>query len=160
MREIEIRPFSAADRDWLVQVHIDTYERDEGFDASFGVLVAQIVDDFLRDHDSAVERGWIVWDGDTRLGSIFCVRLDAHTGKLRLFQLVPQARGRGVGLRLLQTCTDFARSCGYNTIKLWSHKSHEAANALYLRNGWRIVEEHDVFNYGQHLVERVMQLEL
>ena len=141
MREIEIRPFSAADRDWRVQVHIDTYERDEGFDASFGVLVAQIVDDFLRDHDSAVERGWIVWDGDTRLGSIFCVRLDAHTGKLRLFQLVPQARG-------------------YNTIKLWSHKSHEAANALYLRNGWRIVEEHDVFNYGQHLVERVMQLEL
>ena len=51
MTDVELRPFTAADRDWMVQVHIDTYERDEGFDASFGVLIGQILDDFLRSHD-------------------------------------------------------------------------------------------------------------
>ena len=160
MTQIELRPFTAADRDWMVQVHIETYEKDEGFDTSFSALIAQILDDFLKDHDSVSERGWIVWDGEARLGSIFCVRLDGDTAKLRLFQLVRDARGRGVGRLLLDTCTDFARAQGYSTMKLWTHKSHEAANTLYLRNGWEIVEEQPVFNYGQHLIERVMQLRL
>ena len=139
MTDVELRPFTAADRDWMVQVHIDTYERDEGFDASFGVLIGQILDDFLRSHDPQCERGWIAWDGDVPLGSIFCVR---------------------IGRLLLETCTDFARVQGYATMKLWTHKSHEAANTLYLRNGWEIIEEKPVFNYGQSLIERVMQLKL
>jgi len=29
-----------------------------------------------------------------------------------------------------------------------------------LRNGWEIIEEKPVFNYGQSLIERVMQLKL
>lgn len=160
MTDVELRPFTAADRDWMVQVHIDTYERDEGFDASFGVLIGQILDDFLGSHDPQCERGWIAWNGDVPLGSIFCVRIDAQTAKLRLFQLVPQARGLGIGRLLLETCTDFARVQGYATMKLWTHKSHEAANTLYLRNGWEIIEEKPVFNYGKSLIERVMQLKL
>lgn len=157
MTQIEIRPFTPADRDWLVASHIEIYEKGEGFDATFGELVAQIADDFLATHDPAWERGWIAWQGQGRLGSIFCVRLDEHTAKLRLFQLVPEARGKGLGLRLLNTCTQFAHARGYKTMKLWTHKSHEAANTLYLRNGWEIVEETPITNYGQPLMERVMQ---
>ena len=66
----------------------------------------------------------------------------------------------GIGRLLLETCTDFARVQGYATMKLWTHQSHEAANTLYLRNGWEIIEEKPVFNYGQSLIERVMQLKL
>lgn len=160
MTQIEIRPFTADDRDWLVASHIEIYEKGEGFDASFGVLVAQILDDFLAQHDPRSERGWIAWDGTQRLGSVFCVRMGPQTAKLRLFQLLPQARGLGLGRLMLQTCTDFARGSGYTEMKLWTHKSHEAANALYLRNGWEIIDEQAITNFGQPLVERVMRLSL
>ena len=97
MTEIELHPFEANDRDWLVANHADHYAREEDFDASFGALVAQIVDAYLADHDPSHEAGWIVWQGGRRLGSIFCVRLDETRAKLRLFLLVPEARGTGLG---------------------------------------------------------------
>jgi GNAT superfamily N-acetyltransferase len=158
MSEIELRTFTATDRDWLVDIHQQTYEREEGFDASFGVLVGDIVDAFIADHDETCERGWVAWDGDVRLGSIFCVRLNESHAKLRLFQLSPAARGRGLGRKLLETCTDFARARGYQGMQLWTHKSHEAACALYLRNGWQIVDERPVVSFGVPLIEQTMSL--
>ena len=160
MANIDIRRFCAADRDWLVKIHRQTYERDEGFDPTFGILVGEIVDAFLASYDKNCERGWIAWDGETRLGSIFCVRLDEKRAKLRLFQLVPAARGRGLGLQSLALCTEYARSCGYEGMQLWTHKSHEAACAQYLRNGWKIVEERPVVSFGQSLIEQTMTLNL
>jgi|AntRauTorckE5430_2_1112549.scaffolds.fasta_scaffold101955_1 GNAT superfamily N-acetyltransferase len=55
----------------------------------------------------------------------FCVRLDGATAKLRLFQLVPEARGRGTGRLMVRTCAEFARNNGYARMHLWTHKSHE-----------------------------------
>ncbi|WP_299023952.1 GNAT family N-acetyltransferase [uncultured Sulfitobacter sp.] len=158
MEKTEIRLFTPADRDWLIDVHQETYTREEGFDDTFGPLVAQIVDDFIADHNPVDERGWIAWQGDVRLGSIFCVRLDERRAKLRLFQLVPAARGLGLGRQLLEACTGFAQQQGYDGMQLWTHKSHEAACALYLRNGWRIVEEKPVVSFGVPLIEQTLTL--
>lgn len=160
MDTFELRPFTQADRDWIVAAHIDTYSRVEGFDDTFGVLVAQIVDDFLTSHDPVNERGWIAWQKGVRLGSIFCVRIDAQTAQLRLFQLAPQARGLGLGRHMLETCTQFARDTGYSSMKLWTHKSHTAACALYKRNGWRVVDERPVQHFGKSLIEQVMSIPL
>lgn len=160
MTQIELRAFTPADRDWMIATHIAIYERDEGFDATFGQLIGQILNDFIAHHDPACEQGWIAWDAETRLGSIFCMRLNAQTAKLRLFQLVPEARGHGLGRRLLETCTQYARVHGYSDMQLSTHKSHEAAVALYLRNGWTIVEEKPVVSYGQQLIEQTLTLSL
>lgn len=160
MSGIRIKKFTPADRDWIVDVHINTYQRGEGFDESFGVMVGEIIDDFIATHDPAFEQGWIAWDGDTPVGSIFSVHLDDQTAQLRLFQVLPQVRGTGLGHRLLETCTDFARDKGYARMKLWTHKSHEAACALYKRNGWQIIEETEVLHFGQALVEQVMERNL
>ena len=160
MSKIEIRPFTPDDRDWVVAAHADIYAREAGFDESFGVVVGEIMDEFLANHDAAAGQGWIAWDGDVRLGSIFCVRADAQTAKLRLFQLSALARGHGLGRRLLETCTGFARAQGYRNMILSTHCSHEAACALYLRNGWQEVEERPVHHYGQPLIELDMALTL
>lgn len=160
METFELRPFTQADRDWIVAAHIDTYTRVEGFDDTFGVLVAQIVDEFLVSHDPNVEQGWVAWQNDVRIGSIFCMRIDAQTAQLRLFQLAPEARGLGLGRHMLEVCTQFAREKGYHTMKLWTHKSHIAACALYKRNGWRVVDERPVHHFGQSLIEQTMALPL
>jgi GNAT superfamily N-acetyltransferase len=154
MDGIEITGFTPADRDWVVTAHADHYAQSDGFDDSFGVLVAQIVDDFLADHDPEREAGWIVREGDRRLGCIFCVRLEDQIAKLRLFLLIDGARGKGMGKRLLATCMGFARSQGYREMQLWTHESHEAAGALYARTGWTLVRSKPVVSFGQPLVEQ------
>ena len=160
MNGVEIRKFTAADRDWLVAEHKDHYAKAEGFDETFGVLVAQIIDDFIADHDPDREAGWIAWEGDQRLGCIFCVKLDADTAKLRLFLLSEGARGKGLGRRLLATCMDFARAQGYRRMKLWTHESHRAAGALYAKTGWSLASSEPVVSFGQPLVEQHWEIAL
>ena len=153
-----IRPFRPEDAAWLVERHGTLYARDEGFDDTFAPLVASILDGFLADHDPTCEAGWIAEAGGARLGSIFCVRLDQHTAKLRLFLLVPEARGQGLGQRLLETCMTYARDRGYRDMQLWTHESHRAACALYARNGWHLVSSRPVHSFGRDLVEQSWEI--
>lgn len=154
MTGIDLHGFAPPDRDWLVEQHQVHYAREEGFDASFGVLVAQILDDFLASNDPTCERGWIARQGEQRLGSIFCVRLQEDTAKLRLFLLTPAARGKGLGTRMLETCMGFARDAGYRRMQLWTHESHRAAGALYARSGWTLNSSAPVMSFGKPNVEQ------
>lgn len=154
MSAIAIRPYGPDDLDWVVGQHARLYAAAEGFDDSFGPLVRSILVAFDKDHDPTCEAGWIAHDAGRRLGSIFCVRQDAQTAKLRLFLLVPQARGAGLGQRLLMTCTGFAKLVGYSGMQLWTHESHAAACALYARNGWVLASSKPVHSFGVDLVEQ------
>lgn len=160
MDEIVLKRFGPADRDWLVAQHRDHYAAEEGFDDTFGELVGRIVDDFLADHDPVVEVGWIAWRGDQRLGSVFCVRLDEETAKLRLFLLTPEARGTGLGRRMLAHNMDFARAAGYRRMQLWTHESHRAAGALYARAGWELTDSKPVHSFGMPNVEQTWRITL
>lgn len=160
MDDIEIRRFDPADRDWLVAAHADHYARAEGFDDTFEVLVAEIIDGFIADHNPDCEAGWVAWHGETRLGCIFCVKLSDHTAKLRLFLMMEEARGKGLGRKMLDTCMGFARDSGYGEMKLWTHESHRAAGALYARTGWALVQSEPVVSFGQALVEQHWEIAL
>lgn len=156
-----ITPFTAADRDWLVARHGALYAEAEGFDDTFAPLVKDILDAFLADHDPAVEAGWIARDGDTRLGSIFCMRGDVPgAAKLRLFLVEPLARGTGIGRRLLDRMMTFAQDAGYDRIRLWTHESHRAACALYVRAGFACTASRPVRSFGQDLVEQTWEIAL
>lgn len=154
MQNVEIRKFTTGDRDWLVDQHGRLYAQAEGFDDSFGDLVAEILDAFLEQHDVDREAGWVAEHNGVRLGSIFCVRLSETTAKLRLFLLVPEARGKGLGRRLLKTCMTFARDHGYRDMQLWTHESHAAACGLYMSVGWQHISSKAVHSFGCDLVEQ------
>lgn len=160
MDDIEIKRFQTSDRDWLIAAHQEGYARDEGFDESFGPLVGGIIDDFLAGHDVTCEAGWMAWQGAQRLGSVFCVKVDEETAKLRLFLLTQAARGKGLGQRMLAHNMQFARDAGYRQMTLWTHESHRAAGALYARNGWSLVSSTPVTSFGQALVEQHWQIDL
>ena len=158
--DIQLRNLQIGDAGWLIQQHAELYAAEEGFDHTFEPLVAEILADFIRNHDPSVERGWIAHRGQTRLGSVFCVRLDDTTAKLRLFLLVPQARGTGLGRRLLEACIDHARAKGFKALQLWTHESHEAACALYRKYGFELRDSQPVTSFGVDLVEQTWQLTL
>lgn len=156
--EFALRPFDATDTDWLVAEHAKHYAAVEGFDDTFGPLVARIIADFLADHDSDYEAGWIAQQGDQRLGSIFCVRFDSETAKLRLFYVHPDARGTGAAQALLDQCLSFARGAGYVGLTLWTHESHAAAGRIYKRNGFTRTRAEPVHSFGVDLVEETWQI--
>lgn len=159
--EVVLDALRIGDAGWLIQRHGELYAEEAGFDATFEPLVARILADFLDAHDPLRERGWIARAGERRLGSIFCVRGPApDTAKLRLFLLEPEARGIGLGQRLLDACMGFARGAGYARMTLWTHESHRAACALYARNGFACVASKPVHNFGQDLVEQEWQRDL
>ncbi len=160
MKDISITDYRAADHEWLVTQHQTLYAQHEGFDDTFGPLVSSILTDFETNHDPVREAGWIAKQGVVRFGSIFCVSLDDQTAKLRLFLLLPEARGKGVGAQLLRHCMAFARAQGYLRMTLWTHASHTAACALYERFGWTCAESKPVISFGVPLIEQQWEITL
>lgn len=158
--KIILREMMPGDIGWLTQQHGETYHREEGFDQNFEALVAEILVDFVRHHDPASERAFIAERQGCRLGSVFCTRQSEDIAKLRLFFLVPQARGLGLGRLLLEACLSFAQDCGYKRLELWTHKSHRSACALYLKYGFQMTGEEPVHEFGVDLVRQNWQIDL
>ncbi|MGY3439655.1 MULTISPECIES: N-acetyltransferase family protein [unclassified Marinovum] len=160
MEEVQLRGLEVGDAGWLAMQHATLYARDEGFDATFEALVAEVLADFIRTHDPRCERAFIAWRGAARLGSIFCTRLDDETAQLRLFLLIPEARGRGLGKQMLAACRAYAKGCGYRRMVLWTHRSHTAACGLYASTGWRLNGTRPVVSFGVALDEMHWEVDL
>ncbi|MEM9427744.1 MAG: GNAT family N-acetyltransferase [Pseudomonadota bacterium] len=158
---VTLRNLAPGDAGWLIQRHAELYSEAEGFDASFEIVVAEILTAFLKGHDPATERAFIAAADGKRLGSIFCVQSGTPgVAKLRLFLLEPEARGLGLGKRLLTACLEFARTAGYGKMRLWTHESHRAACALYTQFGFRLTDAKPVHSFGVDLVEQTWEIEL
>lgn len=157
--EVNIRGLLPGDVGWIIGTHGALYARDEGYDMTFEALVARILADFVGRADPR-EATFIAECGGQRLGTISCMREDADTARLRLFLLVPEARGLGLGQRLHDTCLAFARARGYRRMVLWTHESHRAACALYAKSGWRLVRSIPARAYGQDVVDQDWEIAL
>lgn len=164
---IELRPPQPGDLGWIVQRHGAFYAAEYGLDARFEALVARICADFVDRGESAREACWIAAHGAERLGSVMLVqRRDAAgepqpgVAQLRLLLLEPQARGQGVGRRLVRRCSDFARAAGYRRIVLWTQSALTAARALYAAEGYRLVHSEPMHSFGQQVVSETWELAL
>lgn len=160
MVDVSLRRFVAGDLNWLVARHQDLYTRDEGFDASYGPLIAGILRTYCNSHDPLCERGWIAAQGSRRLGSVFCIKESEDIARLRLFLLTPEARGQGLGKRLLRDCMGFARQAGYREMVLWTHQGHRGTGSLYKAFGWRLSDSRPVFSFGVDLIEQTWRVML
>ena len=65
-----------------------------------------------------------------------------------MFLLVPEARGKSAGKRLLAACMNFACRTAYRHMVLWTHESHKAACALYAAFGWHLTRSEPVHSFG------------
>ena len=160
MADVSLRRFVAGDLHWLAARHQDLYAREEGFDASYGQLIAGVLHDFCSDHDPMCEKGWVATNGAQRIGSIFCIRKNNEIARLRLFFLTPEARGQGLGQRLLRECMGFSRQAGYREMVLHTHKSNRSSGSLYKAFGWEMTQSKPVFSYGVNLIEQTWRVML
>ncbi|MFF7562500.1 GNAT family N-acetyltransferase [Streptomyces pseudovenezuelae] len=159
--DVLLREPGPGDLGWIVARNAALYAAEYGFNADYEALVARIVADFAEDHDPHLERVWIAELDGRPVGCVMCVRDDAPaTARLRLLLVEPEARGLGIGDRLVSAVVDFARGVGYRDLVLWTNDVLTAARRVYQRHGFVLAAEKPHRSFGKDLNGQDWRLDL
>lgn len=159
--DVLLREPGPGDLGWIVQRNAALYAAEYGWNADYEGLVARIVADFAEDHDPHLERVWIAELDGRPVGCVMCVRDEAPaTARLRLLLVEPDARGLGIGDRLVTAVVDFARGVGYRDLVLWTNDVLSAARRIYQRHGFVLATEKPHRSFGKDLTGQDWRLDL
>jgi GNAT superfamily N-acetyltransferase len=159
--QVVLRPHQTGDMGWITERHAVLYAREYGWNGHIEAVTARICADFLDSHDPARERCWIAERDGQRLGCVFLVKDEAEgVARLRLLMLEPEARGLGLGKRLVAECIAFARAVGYREVVLWTHAVLTAARGIYAAHGFELEETWTHDDFGAPEVSETWRLVL
>jgi DNA-binding MarR family transcriptional regulator/GNAT superfamily N-acetyltransferase len=157
---IILRRHQPGDIGWIIHRQGTLYAEEYGWDETYEALVAEILSAFVRNFDARRERAWIAEIEGVIAGSVFLVRQSDEIAKLRLLYVEPEARGLGLGKRLVDECIAFARGTGYRTLTLWTNDILSAARHIYESAGFRLVSQGRHKSFGKDLVGQTWELAL
>jgi GNAT superfamily N-acetyltransferase len=133
----DLRP---GDMGRVIALHGMLYAEEYGFDHGFEAYVAETVAEFGRLARPGLDRLWVAERAGQLVGSIAIVGREDGAAQLLWFLVHPDARGSGLGRRLLHEALTFCRAAGYRSVYLWTVTGLEAAARLYVAAGFRKTE--------------------
>ena len=157
---IRLRAHRPGDMGWVIQRHGAIYDEEYGWGVRFEALVAEIAAKFIQHFDAKRERCWIAEMDGAPVGCVFVVKQTSTVAKLRLLIVEPQARGQGLGKRLVAECVAFARRAGYKKLVLWTQSNLYAARAIYAAQGFKKIKSEPHREFGVPLTGEYWELAL
>lgn len=85
----------------------------------------------------------VLLDSERVVGTGAIRRLDEQTCELKRMWFLPAYRGKGYGARMSQALLGFARSAGYQRVRLDTAPVLAAANRLYQRLGFYPIDRYN-----------------
>jgi GNAT superfamily N-acetyltransferase len=155
-----LRSLKTGDIGWIIHRQAVLYAQEYGWDETYEHLITDILASFVRDIDPGAEAAWVAEADQQVVGSVFLVRSSATLAKLRLLYVEPEARGLGIGRRLVAQCIEFARSRGYRKLSLWTNDVLSSARRIYEAAGFELVKEERHHSFGKDLVGQTWELPL
>lgn len=137
---VRLRAGRIGDLGWMVHRQAVVYAKEFGYSQLFETYLHEGAAVFLRRFDAARDRIWIAELAGRPLGFVAIQHEPDRRGwaKLRWFLVEREARGHGIGGRLLKAAVAFSRKSGYKGILLWTVDDLDAARALYEKAGFTL----------------------
>lgn len=139
---VAIRAPRAGEIGHIIARHGEVYA-ELGYPAVFERYVVQAFADFVASFAPPRDRIFIAERAGRFAGSIASKGLPGATAQLRFLLVEPDARGRGLGRRLVRRVIDHARRSGDRRIVLDTASDLAAARALYAEHGFRKIASVD-----------------
>ena len=159
-RTITLRSHRPGDIGYITYRHAVFYSQQYGFDATFDAYVASGLSQFVMQYDPQKEHLWVAEEGATPVGSIAIVKTKAAVAQLRWFLVEPQARGTGLGKKMLHEAIAFCKRKNYQKIILWTVSNLYSARKLYERFGFQVITHTTHQIWGQELTEELWEIEI
>ncbi len=162
MTRFEVGPPRPGDLGWLIGLHGRWYAEHYGFTAKFEQVVAGIAADvagrlapprvtMLIARDDEGPLATLTADGDDRD--------EPGRGHIRTVIADPRAQGRGIGQHLLATGLANLREAGLPGAWLDTFAGLDAARAVYLKAGFRLVRQAEGDFWGSTVLEQRYELD-
>jgi DNA-binding MarR family transcriptional regulator/GNAT superfamily N-acetyltransferase len=120
----------------IIARHGELYVRGLGYPAVFEHYVVQAFSDFLATFTPPRDRIFVAERAGQLVGSIAVKGLPRRVAQLRFLFVEPEARGLGIGRRLVRRVLDHARASGARRIVLETASDLDAARAIYAAHGF------------------------
>jgi DNA-binding MarR family transcriptional regulator/GNAT superfamily N-acetyltransferase len=154
-----LRPYRIGELGWLVHRQGILYSQQYGWNGEFEALIARIYYEYHAAPAAPPKDLWVAERNGAVVGSIFVMPSEGieRSAQLRMLYVEPGARGLGIGKTLVDQAVNFARSSGYERMRLWTHTIQESARRLYAAAGFEVVESKAHHQFGKDLVAEIWE---
>jgi peptidyl-dipeptidase Dcp len=154
MDELTIRnDLKPGDLEQVIQLHRIIYGEEYQYGPAFHDYVTKTLDEFQQQYDPDIDRVWICEYKNKMVGFLSLMHRPDRFAQLRYFVMSPAFRGKGLGKYLMDQFMQFLEEADYQGAYLWTSNEQLEAASLYIKYGFKLVEEKDSTAFGKSLKE-------
>ncbi len=152
--------YKPGDVGYVIYLHGVLYAQEYALDHTFEGEVAAKMGEFIKTFDPEKDLFVVAEDEGRIVGSIAINGLPDGTAQLRWYLLHPDARGAGLGKKLLDSAISFCKQQGFKSLSLWTISELKTAAQLYRQAGFQLTWENTREFWGALRTEQRYDLTL